>query len=70
MVTILLGFYKRKPGTTHEQFENHWRNVHGPMIRDLPGIEKYLLRYGALGALKVIDVDGVAVQHSVEADPA
>jgi hypothetical protein len=52
MVTILLGFYKRKPGTTHEQFENHWRNVHGPMIRDLPGIEKYLLRYGALGALE------------------
>ncbi|MFC4670850.1 EthD domain-containing protein [Seohaeicola nanhaiensis] len=42
---ITLGFYKRKPGLTLEQFQTHWRDVHGPLIAGIPGVEKYLKRY-------------------------
>jgi uncharacterized protein (TIGR02118 family) len=42
---ISLGFYKRKPGLTHQQFSDHWRNVHGPLIRNHPDVAKFLLRY-------------------------
>lgn len=42
---ISLGFYKRKPGLTHEQFSDHWRSVHGPMIRNHPDVAKFIQRY-------------------------
>ncbi len=42
---ISLGFYKRKPGLTHEQFSDHWRNVHGPLIRNHPDVSKFIKRY-------------------------
>ncbi|KAK9383286.1 EthD family reductase [Kockiozyma suomiensis] len=45
MVVVILGFYKRKPGLTHEQFCHHWGHIHGPLIRSLPNIDQYLLRY-------------------------
>ena len=44
-MVIILGFYKRKAGLTHEQFCHHWKNVHGPLIRSIPDIDKYLVRY-------------------------
>jgi len=44
-MVIVLGYYKRKPGITHEQFCNHWLNVHGPLIKEIPNIDKYVLRY-------------------------
>jgi len=42
---IVLGFYKRKPGLTYEEFSRHWRDVHGPLVRDTPEIAKYIRRY-------------------------
>ena len=42
---ITLGFYKRKPGLTQEQFSHHWRNIHGPMIANHPVMGKYIKRY-------------------------
>lgn len=45
MAIIILGFYKRKPGLTHEEFSRHWSQIHGPLIRSLPDIDKYLIRY-------------------------
>jgi uncharacterized protein (TIGR02118 family) len=42
---ISLGFYKRKPGLTREEFSRHWRQVHGPMIANNPDIRKYVKRY-------------------------
>lgn len=42
---IVLGFYKRKPGLTYEQFSSHWRDVHGPLVRNTPDIAKYIRRY-------------------------
>lgn len=42
---ITLGFYKRKPGLTPEQFSSHWREVHGPLIAGNPEFSKYIIRY-------------------------
>lgn len=42
---IVLAFFKRKPGLTHEEFSRHWREVHGPLIRNHPVISKYMRRY-------------------------
>ncbi len=42
---ITLSFYKRLPGLTGEQFSDHWRNVHGPLLRDTPDSRRYLRRY-------------------------
>ena len=42
---IVLGFYKRKPGISHEDFSRHWRDIHGPLIRNTPEIAKYIKRY-------------------------
>ena len=42
---INLGFYKRKPDLSHEEFSDHWTNVHAPLIRSIPDVSKYLIRY-------------------------
>jgi uncharacterized protein (TIGR02118 family) len=42
---ISLGFYKRRPGLTKNQFSNHWANIHGPLIRSIPNLNRYLTRY-------------------------
>ena len=40
-----LGFYKRLPHLTHEQFNHHWLNIHGPCVRNVPGGDRYLKKY-------------------------
>src|SRR4051794_22365407 len=45
VMIILLGFYKRRPDLTWEQFSDHWRNVHGPLLRDTPEASRYIKRY-------------------------
>jgi len=42
---VTLGFYKRKPGLTRDQFSRHWREVHGPLIANNPMLSKYIMRY-------------------------
>lgn len=42
---IYLGFYKRRPDLTHEQFCRHWSECHGPLLRDTPEIARHLRRY-------------------------
>lgn len=42
---ITLGFYKRRPGLTWEEFSKHWREVHGPLIANNPELSKYIIRY-------------------------
>lgn len=41
----VLGFYKRKPGLTHEQFLDHWKNVHAKLAMETPEIAKYIRKY-------------------------
>lgn len=40
LVTML----KRKPGTTHEEFLQYWREQHGPLVASLP-CSHYVRRY-------------------------
>ncbi len=42
---ITLGFYKRKPGLTREEFSRHWQEVHGPLVASNPVLSKYIRRY-------------------------
>lgn len=59
---------RRKPGLTHEEFVAHWRDHHGPLIRDTPELARHIVRYeqharhrgDALSGTE--GVDGVAVQ--------
>ena len=34
-----ISFLKKRPDITHEQFYNHWENVHGPLVK--PWMEKH-----------------------------
>ena len=38
----VLGLLTRKPHLTHEQFVDHWLNVHGPLALAVPGIQRYV----------------------------
>jgi uncharacterized protein (TIGR02118 family) len=42
---ITLGFCKRKAGLTREEFSQHWRDVHGPLLSDAPEARRYIKRY-------------------------
>ena len=42
---ITLGFYKRKPGLSVEEFRHIWSVEYGPLYRTRPEITKYLRRY-------------------------
>jgi uncharacterized protein (TIGR02118 family) len=42
---ITMGFYHRKQGLTWQEFSDHWRNVHGPLLRDSPVCARYIRRY-------------------------
>ncbi|HEX5371059.1 MAG TPA: EthD family reductase [Dehalococcoidia bacterium] len=38
-----LGFLTRKPGLSVEQFQQHWRDVHGPLVRsEIAGMRRYV----------------------------
>jgi hypothetical protein len=66
LVTLL----KRKPGTTHQQFLDHWLNVHGPLIAN-SSAANYVLRYEQHpsawppegSAIPEPDWDGVTIQE-------
>ena len=40
----LITLLKRKPGTTHDEFLQHWLQVHGPLIAN-SSAARYVLRY-------------------------
>lgn len=33
---------RRRPDLTHEEFDRHWRQVHAPLVLQLPGICRYV----------------------------
>ncbi len=41
----LIGFVRRKPGMSVADFRHYWKDVHYPLVRDLPEIKRYVLRY-------------------------
>ncbi len=44
----LVCFLKRKDGLTHEEFVDHWQQVHGPLITGTPTIARHVARYEQL----------------------
>lgn len=42
---VVLGFYNRHPSLSWQQFSDHWRNVHGPLIASTAAARKYMKRY-------------------------
>lgn len=64
----LFALLRRRPGTDVEEFHHHWRQVHGPLIRDTPELARHILRYEQHvrhrpDELSGTDgVDGIAVQ--------
>lgn len=61
----LFAFVRRREGTTTEQFLDHWRHHHGPLIRDTPGLGDRVVRYEQHAARPDdrSGWDGVAVQE-------
>jgi uncharacterized protein (TIGR02118 family) len=61
-------FLRRRPGMTAEDFDRHWREVHGPLIAGLPTLARHVVRYEQHPRLSGSDAvgtpgyDGVAVQ--------
>jgi hypothetical protein len=41
----LICLLKRKPGMTVEEFRDHWRNHHGPLITATPAIARHVVLY-------------------------
>jgi len=71
----VISFVRRKPGTTNEQFSNHWGQVHAPLVT--PWLLKYGVteytqlhattftqaqwaKYGAKAGFQGFDFDGAA----------
>ncbi len=40
-----IGLLRRKPGTTREQFIDHWVNIHAPMSDEIPALRRYVLNF-------------------------
>jgi uncharacterized protein (TIGR02118 family) len=64
----VIALLSRKEGMTHEEFIDHWVNVHGPMGHDMPEVRRYVQSFvvdqptrGDVPQLQLDgDVDGIA----------
>ncbi|QQP88615.1 EthD family reductase [Skermanella sp. TT6] len=59
MFTLALLLY-RKPGTTTEQYQNYWHDVHGPIAAKIPGLRGYVQKHVQPDAEGNVPVDGIA----------
>jgi uncharacterized protein (TIGR02118 family) len=50
----------RRPGLTIGEFQQHWRQVHGPLVCQVPGLRRYVLNSAILAAyaLRPLTHDG------------
>ena len=55
----LITHLKRNPSMTPEQFQEHWANTHGPLVREKLG--HHLVRYEQYPPVSGQEWDGVAV---------
>jgi uncharacterized protein (TIGR02118 family) len=59
-----VAFLHRKPGLSLEEFQHHWREVHGPIAALLPGLRRYVqsqTRRSAYAGGRVPAYDGVVL---------
>lgn len=70
----LFALIRRREGMGVREFRDHWREVHGPLIRDTPELARHVLRYEQHprhrdDAMSGTDgIDGVAVQWFADMD--
>lgn len=61
-----LSLLSRKEGITHEEFVQHWTQVHAPLAHAVPGLRRYVLTHILAERSRadipsiVADVDGIA----------
>ena len=60
--TKLFAALHRRPGTTVEEFREHWRTKHAAVNRDTPSIARHILRYEQNVAHDDGEFDGVTIQ--------
>ncbi len=53
---------QRRPGMTVEEFQVHWRDVHGPIVAAIPGLRRYVQSHPLLGGYRrgPLPYDGLA----------
>ncbi len=54
---------RRRPGMSVEEFQAYWREVHGPIVSELPGLRRYTQSHPLLGGYRTgrpLPYDGVA----------
>jgi uncharacterized protein (TIGR02118 family) len=66
-VIKLICFVKRNPALSVDEFHDHWRAKHAPLIRETPGVADRIVRYEqnhrtAHDYARGGDFDGVAIQ--------
>ncbi len=70
----LFAFLRRRTDMSHDEFIEHWRDHHGPLIRDTPELARHLVRYEQHPRHSPSpwsgneDLDGVAVQWFEDLD--
>jgi hypothetical protein len=70
----LFAFLTRRSELSHEEFLDHWLNVHGPLIAGTPELARHIRRYeqhprATSGPMSGSEhCDGVTVQHFDSAD--
>src|SRR6202051_2471561 len=61
-----LGLLTRKDGLAHEEFVQHWLEIHGPLAHAVPGVRRYVQSHivGTRTRPDIpetdVDVDGIA----------
>ena len=46
----VIALLRRKPGVTHDEFADYWKQVHAPLVSStLPGLRKYVLNIAEAG---------------------
>jgi uncharacterized protein (TIGR02118 family) len=60
-----LSILRKKPSWTEEEFRHHWKNVHGALIAQLPGLMKYTqyhVQSAVLPGVEQVDepIEGIA----------
>jgi uncharacterized protein (TIGR02118 family) len=69
----------RRPGLTHPEFFEHWRDVHGALVAKLPGLRRYVQNHAIIGVLasrpmthdgfSELWFDDLAALHAAAASP-
>ena len=48
----VVAFFKRKPGTAVEDFQNYWRTTHAEVVKKLPGLRRYVQSHTLVSGYK------------------